>query len=263
MKRIKAIMLLLSAMVLLFCGCSNSDEQLSDNVSSELELAVSQAILCENKNSHYEGECSAEGHIIFGTREKDDTVYAYTYFSFANFGFENGNFVEVAGCQMPAVFEFSNDTYEFICAEYPDDGEGYSKSVEKMFPKKYEQRVLNISDAEYDELNAQLDRYAFDYLKSIGREAEIGRMRDYTYPLLTDMGVSVDVSNSLSKIEKTAPYPYWVGNREKIENGVRFVYQMDYDAEGKLIIYTKYEYNNTSNIKEKIVVNALNGRIVE
>ena len=101
------------------------------------------------------------------------------------------------------------------------------------------------------------EKYAKDYLIQIGREAEIGDYGDFEHPLLTHLGVSVQVSNKL--LEKNySNYPMWVGNQEKIEDGIRYVYQMDYDKDEKQIVLSKYNYE-TKEVVEKIVIDALTG----
>ena len=262
MKKINSLVIIFFALLLLLCGCSNESSALTEEITPEIEAAVSEAILKENDNTHYEGECPAEGHIIFGMKTNNKTICVYTYMAYVNFGFENGNFVDVSGCQMPAVYTFDADTYELLEAEYPEDGATYSSSIKKLFPKKYRSRLGGLGIVRNMVLDNQLKKYAHTYLKSIDRKAKVGSMRDFEYPLLTDSGVSVDVSNALGDIEKNAPYPYWIGNKEILENGVRFVYQMDYDKEKKLIIYSKYKYNHPNTIEEKIVVDALTGKII-
>ncbi|MDE6385028.1 MAG: hypothetical protein K2L36_02650, partial [Eubacterium sp.] len=124
MKYIKKLSIIICSVFLLLCGCSNS--VVSDRVTPEIEAAVAQAILKENESGYREGECPAEGHIIYGTQTKNNTIYVYSYISFVYFGFENGNFVDVSGGQMPAVFEFNADNYEFINVSYPEDGTYYA-----------------------------------------------------------------------------------------------------------------------------------------
>lgn len=257
-KHITVLFITIISMLLLLSGCS----EITENITPEIEAAVADAILSENEADYY-GECPAEGHIIFATETKNNTIYAYTYISNVAFGFENGNFVDISGAQLPAVFEFNADNYELIKVLYPDDGAFYASSIKKMFPKKYESKVLNLSDADYENLNNQLDKYAENYLKSIGRTADIGRMSDYDYVLPTDLGISTEVSNSLNYIENLSPYPYWIGDKEVIENGTRYVYKTEYDEENNLIIYSKYEYDTPENVEEKIIVNSLTGKIVE
>ncbi len=258
-KHITALFITIISMLLLFSGCS----EVSENVTAEIETAVAKAILSENEPSYEYGECPAEGHIIFGAKTKNNIIYVYTYIYDDSFGFENGTFIDTSGASMPAVFEFNADHSALIKTSYPDDGTLYASSIKRLFPKKYESRALSLSDSDYENLNNQIDKYAENYLKSIGRTAAIGRMGDFEYVLPTDLGISVEVSNSLNDIQKLAPYPYWIGNKEIVENGVRYVYETKYDKENNLIIYSKYKYDTPDTAEEKIIVNSLTGKVIE
>lgn len=58
--------------------------------------------------------------------------------------------------------------------------------------------------------------------------------------MLTEAGVSVEVSNRLLEKEGIIPdCPSWLGNLEKLENGVRYRYEKTYDSQKKEIIFTK------------------------
>lgn len=232
------------------------------NSDTKIDEVISEAIINDNVGRYYSGECPAEGHIIFGTEEKNDNLLVYALVSYSNYGFENGNFVEVSGMSSAALFELkaTDDSYECIHITYPEDGEYYAKSLEKMFPKKY---VTMLNNTDNESLRKQTEQYAKVYLDKIGRKAKIGAMSDFSdeYTLLTDVGVSVEVSNSLTQIQKNIDsYPYWLGTREEIENGIRYVYEMQYNKEKNLITYSKYAYGAGA-AEEIIFVDSLTGEI--
>ena len=81
--------------------------------------------------------------------------------------------------------------------------------------------------------------YASDYLKTLGREALIGEYGDFSHPLLTEEGVSVEVSNRLCGEKILAPYPFWIGSVERLEDGVRYEYRVEFKKEQGRICYTK------------------------
>lgn len=260
MKNLKFIPLLFATIIVLLCGCTNST---NIEITPDLDSAVSSAIIENNGGSYLEGECKAEGHIIFEAKQNENEIMVYTYIAYREYGFENGNFVDVSGMNVPVVIRLDTE-YKLIDIQYPEDGAFYKKSIKKMFPKSCANKVLNISDENIKNINEQHQKYAQDYLKSINRNAKIGEMTDFDYPLLTDLGVSVDVSNHLCEtIEKEKPYPYWIGNKEIIENGIRYVYQVDYDKKSQTIIFTKYEYENQNNIIEEINIDATNGNEIK
>lgn len=235
----------------------------------DLDNAVSQAILADNKNSYSEGECPAEGHIIFGVRKNGAEIKVYAYITFANYGFENGYFVNKGGGYLPAVLKFSmeNGKYKCIGIEYPKDGSLYTKSIKEMFPLVYEFRALNPTQKDDESLKAQTRAYAESYLKEIHREdSEIGEYIDFKREFLSDYGVSDEVCNILEEtVFKYENYPDWIGNKEVISEGVRFVHETSYDKDNDNIIFKKYVYDygptNTST-KQLIIVDAKTGEVL-
>lgn len=212
---------------------------------SDLDEAVASAFLKKNKGGYYDGECAGEGHILLGKTEKSGVITIYALTMYGQYGFEDGNFVKVSGTgTIPAVFTFTDSDGSLVCTniEYPEDGSEYAKSIKKMFPPEYQDRVLHPTDGDMQDLESQERAYAANYLKKIGRTAVIGDYHDFQHTLLTDVGVSVDVSNRISE-KASAGYPYWIGSREALENGVRYVYKMSYNKNAHEIDFTKYEYD--------------------
>ncbi len=239
--------------------------ELHETVNTEadsLDKAVSKAILEQNATKKSFGECPAEAHLIFGTREKGDIVTVYMLEQYFVYGFEDGWFIEQSGHSIPAVmrFEKRDGEYIFLDVEYAESGSEHIKSIKRMFPKIYEHRVTNLSEKETEQLGQQSRAYAEAYLASIGREAPIGDYSDLNAVLLTDLGVSVEVSNKLNGL-KVNYNTGKVGWYERIEDGVRYVYRTSYAQEQKLIVYTKENYE-TKEVVEKIEVDALTGNIL-
>lgn len=96
----------------------------------------------------------------------------------------------------------------------------------------------------------------------IGREAEIGDYADLDQPLLTDLGVSVEVSNHLIESKALSNYPLGVGKQEWVEDGVRYVYQTSYDAKEQIISYVKISYE-TGKIVEQYCFDATDGTLLQ
>ncbi|MEA4815226.1 MAG: M56 family metallopeptidase [Oscillospiraceae bacterium] len=232
---------------------------------SPLDEALSAAFLKDNKTSHIRGECVGEGHIILGSETLSGVTKVYTLTMYGEYGFEDGNFVKVSGTGIiPAVFTFTDSGDGLVCTEilYPEDGSAYAKSIKKMFPSEYQERALQPSDGDMQDLVSQERAYAASYLKEIGRDATIGDYGDFEHTLLTDVGVPVGVSNSIINNPLFSDYPIWIGNREKLENGVRYVYQVSYDKTATEIVFTKYEYD-TNKIVECTRKNYITGQIIE
>lgn len=237
------------------CGKGGEKAQ-THKVTEALDKAISDAIINEHKSKYYEGECPAEGHIILGADEKDEKVTVYLLYDFSYYGFENENFVAISGAASSAVMSFKynkeSGEYTFVKAEYPSDGTQYEPSVKELFPKKYQERIINYHSYSDDRENieAQCNTYAKAYLEKIGRKAEIGEYGDFKYTLLSSMGVSTEVSNKLTEVyaKNGIAFPYYIGTFERIEKSVRYIYKTSYLESTGNILYTKEEYG-----KNKIV----------
>ncbi len=244
-------------------GWANYELHETDNTAvTDIDEAVSKAILDLNSKRRWSGECPAEGHIIFGTSEKKGVVSVYMLERFSSYGFVDGWFISVGGHSIPCVmrFEKKDGQYIFMDAEYAQDGSNYTKSIKRMFPKIYEHRVHNLTKKEQESLESQRKAYAKAYLDSIGREAPIGDYSDIDRVLLTDAGVSVEVSNKLLQLKVNFDTGT-IGWHEAIEDGVRYVYRTSYAQTQNRIVYTKEKYG-TSEIVEKLEVDSLTGEVI-
>ena len=103
--------------------------------------------------------------------------------------------------------------------------------------------------------------YAKAYLDKIGRNEEIRRYSEVEQILLTDVGVSVEVSNKILENKNIANYNYDLGYFESVEDGVRYIYSKSYDENQNKIICTKQVYD-TKEIVEKIEIHSLTGEVI-
>lgn len=193
-----------------------------------IEDAVSSAIK-EKGKVYLTGEHITEGHIILDTEERDDTVKVYTIASVGWFGFENGIFTKVSGSgAIPIVMIFSqNDDDEYTLLKYmePEDGARYADSIKKMFPGKLHNKVIS-AQKDYSNLVKQQEAQAMEYLTSIGRKAKVSA----THVEKKLVNIDTEASNKLfAGLTKYNSFlnncPYWIGTKERIENGVRYIYE--------------------------------------
>ncbi len=229
---------------------------------TRLEQAVAKALLKDSAASYMSGECAAEGHEILGGETKENQIIVYALTMVGEYGFENGHFIKVSGSGViPAVLYFDGH-YQFQRIEYPLDGAYYERSLRSLFPARYYAELQIKLSASQKELQKQERRYAQDYLKSIGREAEIGEYGDFDHILLTDVGVPVEVSNRMLGYPELYSYPMWLGNREIVQEGTRYIYELKYDADSKQIIYTCYTYD-TKDVVEQYLFDGATGDPVQ
>lgn len=266
-KRFKPMIAALMAVVLslAMAGCTPSGQVSEGNeVPQTLDAAVSSALLGDEIKAGYaEGECAGEGHIILGSEETSEgEVKLYALTMTGNYGFINDNFEKVSGTGIiPAVlmFEYEDDVYTLQEIEFPLDGSLHESSLRAMFPAQYIGRVMSHDEADRAELEQQERAYAAAYLKEIGREAAIGNYRDFEHVLLTDLGISVEVSNRITEMKDLGAYPYWIGTREYLQDGVRYIYSMEYEQGADVITMKKYRASEKDRPIEHIEIDALTG----
>ena len=233
------------------------DDYKTVEVSDDVGAKVSKAIFDNYSGNFLDGECEAEGHVIMEIADTGSKTVVYALVEYAEFGFENGIFTDISGANNPAVITIDNSTGECEFRE-PRDGSFYSEDINEMFPESCRAKILN-AEGYRTELWDQMEVYARKYLESIGRDAEIRTYARVEHYHLSEYGISEKVMNAVD--EKCAYFPDEEGNREKIEDGVRYVYSTAYDQESGLIKYTKYEYDTEKTVLY-IEVNGQTGEIV-
>lgn len=224
----------------------------NSSTGNEIDIAVGNAVISANEGSFLEGEVKAEGHIILQeSSSSDDSKIVYAITMYGEYGFQNDALIKISGTgAVPAVltFGYSKDTgYVLKSYSVPDDGSGYLDSVKEMFPKDLYNYVLSVSDSDLSNLQAQERKYAKAYLNKMGRSAVIGDYSDinHEFPQISDKA-----SNEIFK--RYWEYPDWIGTEEKIENGVRYVYETqwkNYGNDDSMIYFSKYVYSTGEIIK--------------
>jgi beta-lactamase regulating signal transducer with metallopeptidase domain len=217
---------------------------LRDTLPDGMDQAIHEAILAENADGRWEGECATEGHFVYGCEQKGSTWKVYLYHAYERYGFINGYFTNVAGHWMPAVLtmEQIEDGYTCKKIDYPRDGSENAPSIKRLFPKQLESRALNQSQSDMDEVTRQCEAQAGAYLKTIGREAAVVPYHQLNLQL---PNLTTEVSNKLSKAlgQLDGLYELTLGTREQLENGVRYVYRTSYMEAQNELLFTKERYD--------------------
>lgn len=257
MKRLCMLsMLLLLAFGLVSCINQSNDNNFSaepatGQLPANIDAAVSSAIL-EQETSYLLGETATEGHLMLDSVEKEGIITVYTIASFGAFGFENTIFTKISGSgAIPTVLTFSSNedgAYSLLEYKEPLDGTDYIDSIKEMFPPGLHSRVL-AAENDYAVLAEQQETQAKAYLESIGRAAEVSV--DHVEKQLPE--IDVQASNKLfTELTKHNIFlndcPYWLGTREKVEAGVRYIYetsQSKTDDGYDLIIFQKKKEDGT------------------
>ena len=233
------------------------DDYKTAAVSGDIDETVSKAILEHYSGNFLKGECEAEGHVAMEIEDTGSKTIVYALVKYAEFGFESGVFTDISGGSNPAVITIDKLTGKYDFKE-PRDGSYYSEDIHDMFPETCHAKILN-ADGYSKEMWNQMSVYARKYLDSIGRDAEILTYTAFEHHHLSEYGITEEVLEAVD--EKCDYFPDGNGNRERIEDGVRYVYSTEYDRESELIKYTKYEYDTEKTVLY-IEVNSKTGEIV-
>ena len=246
-------LLMLCGMIMLgvtLVGCAKEQPaETPEATPMTLEEAVGQAIIQQGA-SYLAGEVATEGHEILEIVEEGEATTVYAIASFGFFAFENGIFTKISGSgDIPTVLVFSrdeSDVYQLLEYQEPEDGSNYETSIKEMFPQHLWVRVFSDAGNGLD-LLAQQEAQAKAYLDLIGRQGEV--QGNYVEKQLLE--IDVEASNKLfAEYSKEDAFlnncPYWIGTRETIEDGQRYIYatSQSKDQEGyDLVIYKKTDAN--------------------
>lgn len=230
---------------------------LIDNESKKpksMEEAISSAIK-SRATSYKTGEVATEGHVIFDIEDTDSTIKVYTLASIGNFGFENGIFTIISGSGIiPTLITLSKvESNKYEVLEYKEyertESSGYTGLVKEMF----QEISLNVQKYSTDFASRQVVQ-AEAYLKSIGNVSKIS----VSHIDKVLININVEASNKLLEISNYNGYPYWIGTIEKIEGGIRYIYETSQSKTSDgydLIVFKKSDTtgNKIKEIKYKIV----------
>lgn len=221
--------------------------------SSNLDDAINNAIVANNKGKFYGGEFATASHILLSTETDDQNTIANVYMKYHEFQFENGIFEVCSGAVHPAKIIFTKDIYSnytMINYQNPDDGSLYKVSLQKMFSDEDLVKIdeIEANETMKQELDDKIVGSVKDYLTYIGRsDATIAlTYQEKNYPPLeTKNAILYDIL-----YKAYSEYPYYVGSIERIEEGTRYEYKTEYEKSGTSDIFT---YTKT-NVADKSVL---------
>lgn len=235
--------------------------------SDPLAEAIIAAIVEQNQGKYLPGECYGVGYKIIETFKEDDILSIYALTEYVEYRFEDNVFVNISGTNPKVLMRFhqiGEKNYDLIFYTRLD-------IFSDLPEEELEALVQPLIDAGNDyiyteqdlqEVRAQADEDALEYLKSINRIAEIGVRQEHNGQLLEELVSDESLLKELFKDDEICLYPNWTGTTERIENGERYIYQTAFDEEKQQIIYTQVEYS-TNNVVNSIVVDIQNETITQ
>ena len=235
--------------------------------SDPLAEAITAAIVEQNQGKYLPGEYYGVGYKIIETFEEDDILSIYALTEYVEYRFEDNVFVNISGTNPKVLMRFrqtEDNNYNLIFYTRLDI---FSDLPEEELEALVQPLIDSGNDYIYteqdlQEVRAQADEGAAEYLKSINRIAEIGVRQEHNGQLLEELVSDESLLKELFKDDEMSLYPDWTGTTERIENGERYTYQTVFDEERQQIIYTKIEYSSNSVVKS-IVVDVQNKTITQ
>jgi len=223
-----------------------------------LAEAIIAAIAEQNKGQYLPGECYGVGYKIIETFEESDVLSIYALTAYVEYRFEDNVFVDISGTNPKVLMRFrktEDNKYDLIFytrldlfSDLPEE-----KIEELLQPLAETGNDYIYTEQDIQEVRAQADEYAAEYLRSINRVAEVGVRQDHEGKLLEELVSDDSLLDELFKDEEMSLYPDWTGTTERLENGERYIYQTAFDEERQEIIYTKIEYSTNQVIKNIVV----------
>ncbi len=234
---------------------------LENDISPEgapLAEAIIAAIAEQNKGKYLPGECYGVGYKIIETFEESDVLSIYALTAYVEYRFEDNVFVGISGTNPKVLMRFrktEDNKYDLIFytrldlfSDLPEE-----KLEELLLPLTKTGNDYVYTEQDIQEVRAQADEDAAEYLRSINRVAEVGGREDHEGKRLEELVSDDALLDELFKDEEMSLYPDWIGTTERLENGERYIYQTAFDEERQEIIYTKIEYNTNHVIKNRIL----------
>ena len=185
---------------------------LPDDMPNQLIHDAIMTLTWDDRN----GECWAEGHVILGTEVTDSSSVVYAFVSLANYGFMSGMFTEVCGFGNAEKFIFDKNETGYSLQEI-QDVEDWSE-LHQLMPEELVVRFFEMSDVTFNFIDQQKYAQAKMYLDSIGRTESIGDILE-----VQTTGMLVVASNLT--IAFCSPYPFWITEKEVLEDGERYIYK--------------------------------------
>ncbi len=234
---------------------------LENDISPEgdpLAEAIIAAIAEQNKGKYLPGECYGVGYKIIETFEESDVLSIYALTAYVEYRFEDNVFVGISGTNPKVLMRFrktEDDKYDLIFYTRLDlfSDLQEEKLEELLLPLTKTGNDYVYTEQDIQEVRAQADEDAAEYLRSINRVAEVGVREDHEGKRLEELVSDDALLDELFKDEEMSLYPDWIGTTERLENGERYIYQTAFDEERQEIIYTKIEYNTNHVIKNSIL----------
>ncbi|MFC9446626.1 peptidase M56 [Bacillus cereus] len=178
-KILRRIMITVSIVILVFIatGC-NSGQNDAKNVkdiplNSKLDSLISESIIAWNQDKLNHTEKQFETHVIYGTEMKDKKMYVYLHSLMQGYNHETQS-VPQAGHLLPVRVTVTKNGDDYIIEDYrePGDGAENEPTLRNMFPNKYADQALAISNETIQSLESRMQESVSKWLEETNNERQ-------------------------------------------------------------------------------------------
>ena len=140
-------------------------------VETELDTAISSAIMEHNNNKFYKGVFACESHTVLATEtgksansEEIETLTVYALALYEEYNFSEEGIQNISGACNPVALTFLVTENGYELSEYwePGDGSQYSDDIRKKFPASILDKVWN-SQNYVDAMTAETKQKALEF----------------------------------------------------------------------------------------------------
>ncbi len=172
-------MIAVSIVILTFIatGCDSGQTDAKDvtdiPLSSKLDSLISESIISWNQDKLNHTEKQFETHVIYGTEMKDEKMYVYLHSLMQGYNRETQT-VPQAGQLLPVRVTVTKSGDDYIIEDYrePGDGAEYEPTLRNMFPNKYADQALTISNKTIQSLESRMQESVSKWLEDTSNKRQ-------------------------------------------------------------------------------------------
>lgn len=178
-KILRKIMITVSIVILVFMATGGDSVQIDAKdvteipLNNKLESLISESIIAWNQDKLNHTEKQFETHVIYGTEMKDEKMYVYLHSLMQGYDRETQT-VSQAGHLLPVRVTVIKNGDDYIIEDYrePGDGTENEPTLRNMFPKKYADQALTISNETIQSLESRMQESVSKWLEDTSNKRQ-------------------------------------------------------------------------------------------
>ncbi|MBH0346821.1 MULTISPECIES: peptidase M56 [Bacillus] len=178
-KILRKIMITVSIVILVFMATGGDSVQNDAKdvteipLNNKLESLISESIIAWNQDKLNHTEKQFETHVIYGTEMKDEKMYVYLHSLMQGYDRETQT-VSQAGHLLPVRVTVIKNGDDYIIEDYrePGDGTENEPTLRNMFPKKYADQALTISNETIQSLESRMQESVSKWLEDTSNKRQ-------------------------------------------------------------------------------------------